>query len=512
MTSALTHLLGLRRHGLRNRLRHHGPSWWLAVGTSAAMLLLLWVGLGHLAAPSLVVPPVDIATPRGLTEEALPAGAGALEASFWLTALIAAILNFRVLELLFRRADIRALENYPVPLTALFFDRLLLGFGEALGAGALCALFFLPLVWHGTALAAGLSAALLVGGLMTTVALAFAVFLVSGASLARATAPERSDGPRRPSGDLYGGSGQVFLYAPGVALAFSIVAILFLKLVLGEILRHEAVSRIAEVGLGVVAALVVISVFLAYRDFTATFPAMAARFREADIIGFDVDLPYQRSAFTRPTRLEALVPGAARYLYRVHVLQYGRRYMMGRYLYGLGWAGAGWALWSLSEAAFPAWVVATLPAIALALLANPWRRLASYHGHAITGLALAITSHEDNAARSLFTAREGLLLAGPYVALVLAIRGGVHGAWESAAVIAAVSLFAPLALNAIMGWMMRSYGPRPIFDSLVPIVVTLAIAATASVSLLAALVSTFVLTLTHWILWTRTHDLHAVPR
>ncbi|MFU8806501.1 MAG: hypothetical protein ACNA8W_22005 [Bradymonadaceae bacterium] len=508
MKSPLKNLLGARTAALKNRLEHHGPAWWAAVGGGFFAVAAVLVVLGHFAAPSMVIPPIDIATPRGLLPEDLPAGTAAMEAAFWLTALIATVLNFRVMELLFRRKDIRAVEYYALPLPTLFVDRLLAALAEAVAAALFCTLFFVPLLWHGTPLAALLCAALLMTGLITTTALAFGVLLVSGASQAGPTSGAQASKGQRRSGDMYGGAGQVFLYAPGVALGFSVVAILFLKLVLGEILRTEAFTRPALYGLTILVGFAAFALFLAYRDFTRSFPAMAARFREADIVGFDVDLPYQKSAFVRPTRLEPILDGSARYLLRAHILQYGRRYMMARYLYVLSWLGGAWALWSLSPAAFPAWIVAVLPAVLLAFLANPWRRTAMYHREAIHALAMPVSRHEDLSSQSLFTARETLLLAAPYAVAVLAIRGGLQDLIVEASLAAAVAIFGGLAMNAALGWSMRAFGSRAVLDLIVPLAITLAIAALAAISLVAVLPVVFVLAMTHLILWKKPYDLH----
>lgn len=510
MKSPLRNLLGARYAAQRNRLKHQSKTWWLSVGAGVVALVAVWIGLGHAAAPSLVVPPIDIATPRGLAPEELPAGSAAMEAAFWLTILIASVLNFRVMELLFRRQDMRAVEFYPLPLSTLFVDRLIAGFAESLGAALFCALFFVPLLWHGAPWAALLSAGVIVVGLIATTAIAFAVLLVSGAS--QAGPPPAPGSPKKPrsSGDMYGGSGQVFLYAPGVALGISVLSILFIKLVLGEALQAEALNRIALWGLGIVGGLTALCIYLAYRDFTRSFPAMAARFREADIIGFDIDLPYQKSTFQRPALMEGVLDGNAVYMLRAHILQYGRRYMMGRYVYVLGWLAGAWALWSLSPAAFPAWIAAILPTIVLAMLANPWRRIANYHRKAIHTLALPISRHEDQAAQIFFTTREAKLLAMPYALLVLAIRGGVHGLWLEAALIAAVALMAPIAISAAMGWSERLFGSSAVLDLAIPLVVTLGFAALAALSLEALLPLVLVIHLTQWILWKKPHDPHAV--
>ncbi|MBA2661121.1 MAG: hypothetical protein H0U74_02405 [Bradymonadaceae bacterium] len=494
----LATLLGTRLRATRNRFRDRGPTWWLAITTTLLTTAAALLGLGHLAAPALMAPPTQLATPVGLDPNALVAGASAMEATFWLSALVASVLVFRVMELLFRRADVRAVENYPIALSALFVDRALAATLEAIAAGALVATFFVPLVWHGGSRAFALCAALAVGGLLAGSLLAMAVQLFAGAS----QVPEPDAAPKagqRRSGDIYGGSGQVFLYAPGLALAIAVVTLLFLKLVLGEFLRVGEPTRAFSYGLVLLAVLVAISLVMSYRYFTHGFPAMAARFRESDFVTYDINTQYQKSAFGKRRLLERLLSQRAVAVFRADVLQYGRRYMMARYLYGLFWAGAAIAMFNLSPQAFPNWALAVLPTIVLAVLANPWRRLALQYASA--SMALPLSRGDQNTATTLFAAREVLLFALPYAALVLAIRGAVQGHWQSAVLAAVAGVVGGLAINGLMALGARLTLDRALLATLLPALACIALVGLAVLSTpLLLIVSTvlFALGATAW--------------
>src|SRR5690554_341556 len=131
----MTHLrilMRARRRGIRNRVGAQSSLNWTVLAGFLAVLVGGLLLLGHAAAPGLLRPPMDLVTAIGMTttDGKLPAGAAALEAAFWLAALASSVLNFRVMELLFRRKDVRALEHFPLQLSALYVDRLLAALGE----------------------------------------------------------------------------------------------------------------------------------------------------------------------------------------------------------------------------------------------------------------------------------------------------------------------------------------------------------------------------------------------
>ena len=142
-----THLLiRMRCRAVANRLSSVSRMHWLRLisGLGFATFGLIW--LGDRCASLLLRIPQEVATP-GLTRT-LVAGHGALEAAFWVSAIGAAVLSFRVMESLFRREDARVLEALPIQPVARFVDRLLLGLWESIWVSVCVATFFVPLAWH----------------------------------------------------------------------------------------------------------------------------------------------------------------------------------------------------------------------------------------------------------------------------------------------------------------------------------------------------------------------------
>ncbi|MFP4598806.1 MAG: hypothetical protein ACLFVJ_11170 [Persicimonas sp.] len=501
--SHLRILLGARLQALGNRASGHSPGWWAARVGAIVVVLGGLMGLGHAAAPGLLEPPNDVVTAMGIGDpgdesNGLPSGAAALEAAFWLAALASTVLNFRVMELLFRRRDIRSVESYPIRLYALYVDRLIASLGEALAATVLLAPFFVPLLWHGGGLAASTSIALIGLGLIASSAIGFAVQLAAGYTLAGGS-PGDQDQKKHKSRDIYGGSGQIFLYSPGVALAVSVLVILLAKLALGEVLCAGETTRAFSVGLGILGASFAIAILTSYRYFVEAFPAMAARFREADFVGFEVSARHQTSEFERPKFGERLLPAGARAVFRAYALQFSRRYMLARWTYVLGWFAAGIAVFRLSEAALPIWLVATLPAIAAASLVNPWVRLSTprirpeYHN------LLPLTPRADLSAAALFALRECLLVTVPYALLVLLAQGLRHQAWLDGALLAALAVGACVASNGAMTAAWRLWGRSRVVELFVPVVLAIGLVAVANLSLVALVVVEVVLVCGHFV-------------
>jgi hypothetical protein len=489
--SHLRILMKARLTAIRNRASGRSARWWAGLLGAIAVLIAGLVALGHAAAPGLLEPPADVVTAVGMAAEdgELPGGAAALEAAFWLAALASSVLNFRVMELLFRRKDIRAVEPYPVKLYALFVDRLLATLGEALAAAVVLAPFFVPLVWHGGGLAAATSIALVALGLVTSSAIGFAIQLSAGSTMGRKrTGGSKEVGDREKKGetrDIYGGSGQIFLYAPGVALAVSVIVILLAKLALGEVLKAGEATRAFGVGVGLLGVVFGVCVIVSYRQFVASFPRMAARFHEADFVGYEISAKHQSSGFDSPKLGEKLLPEAARPVFRTYALQFGRRYLLARWTYGLGWLAAGIAVFRLSEAALPGWLIATLPAIAAATLVNPWTRLSDKRIRPSYQNLLALPENADLMAAVVFAVRECLLVTAPYALLVLLAQGVRYGDWLGGLGLAGLAIGACLALNGAMAVAWRAFGRSRVVEVFVPVLLAIALVAVANVSLWA---------------------------
>lgn len=522
-------LFKTRLRALKNRFRDHSTTWWLAVATGFLLLTAIIIGLGQLAAPFLSALPADLtsgdainagANTRPLQRgEGIP-GARALDAAFWMTSLVASVLIFRVMELLFRRDDIRAVENYPIQLRALFVDRLAATLLEAAIAGTALSLFFVPIAWHLTPSIFILCAVICLAGLLVGSSLTLVIQLFAGDSQIpdAHTAQNTTSAGRQSTGDVYGGSGQIFLFAPALALAFVVVILLLIKLLVGEYLIADRITRPLEMGMTAVAALAAFSIYLSYRYFTRAFPAMAARFREADYVTFNPYQPYQKSAFAQKSRFERILPArllsdSARAMFRADLLQYSRRYMMSRYLYVLFWAAAAFAFFKLESlnfiSALGGGLLAVLPALLLAMLANPWRRLNTQRAHATLRMALPVGPRDLHTAATLFAAREALLFTFPYALLAVLIRlladGFTTDSLLATAPIALCALTSALAVNGATAFATRFFGPTNLLATTLPIAIGAALLVTGFVSFPILLVASTLLTLLNLSAWI-SHD------
>lgn len=435
-------LIRTRVRAATNRIASLGPSSWRLLGG-----LLVWVigltVLGHYAAPDLLSPPDDlVAVIAADPESPFPAGSAALEACFWLTATAASVTSFRVMELLFRRDDIRSVEFYPFSLNSLYVDRLLATSFEAVAASLLVLPFFVPLVWHGGAVPAVVCSALLLLGLLSSNVVGLSVQLWAGSTLL----DERDPDDDRSSKSIYGGPGQVFMYSPGVALAISVLLILLAKLALGEVLDSGLSSRALWLGVGILGAAICVAALAGWRYFRSGFHRMAARFREADFVGYEISAEYQRSAFDVARFGEGLLSDGARAVFRAASLQYRRRYMLTRYAYGIFWLGGGLAVFQASGAAFPLWLQRVTAAVAVGVFFNPWVRMLSHQIRPPFDDYLPIESEDRHAAESMLGLLEALLVSVPF-ALVVGIVAGLDAGWADAALQAAATLLAVIGLS-----------------------------------------------------------------
>ncbi len=411
MVSDTHHLLGARRAAFRNRLKLDRGNSILALSVLAALAVASI--LGWLAAPSLMTAAESTVTPR-LGERPPIAGGSALEAAFWLTALASSLSSFRVMELLFRREDVRVVSLLPLSARALFWDRSLAATYEALGFGLFLTAFFAPLLFHGQTLVAAVCIALSVFGLLSTAFITMAVVMWMGSQFG-------SSDSGMP-GDAYGGQGGAFIYAPGISLGISVVSLLILQLAFREVLYAEAVTRAAQLGGGIVLATVVVALVTTYRTMASSYHEAAAFFHEAESIGFEPPMEYQKSAMTLQLLGERLLPASAALMYRREVLQGSRRNTLVRYLYAFVLFVLLIAIWRFDEVAVPTWVSAIAPALLFALV-NPWRRLARKGYGASHSTYLPVSRRDESMSRTLFVLREMLPIGLASGALALAFRG-----------------------------------------------------------------------------------------
>ncbi|RVU48430.1 hypothetical protein EA187_03070 [Lujinxingia sediminis] len=479
MNANLWRVLALRGQQWRNRAASRPSNRPLTLLMSALGVIAL-LGAGHLLAPDLLAPPEALATSQGVDAGRLPPGQNALEAAFWLSALLAAVLNFRVMELLFRRSDALALQPLPIRPSAFFVDRTLSTLTEATLSAAGASLLFVPLFWKNGAGAALAAIAMLFGALWLGAGLSMCAMVLAGRQLVPDGAP--SGGGVKLGGDVYGGSGQIFLYAPGVGLAAVVIAALFWKLLLGEPLRLERLSEPFLIGSALLAAAWLVAIVTSWRTFAQHYHAMAARFREADSAEFQAVMDYQRSSFETPQRLEQGLSRGAALAYRALVLDGDRRLAAGRVGYAVVLVLAAIGLAAIDAAARPSWAVAITPMLMLALIINPWLRVSRQAERLQSPTALPLAPVDVDNAIFRLAVREVFFLALPFALLVALINGVWRtepGAW--------IVALASLALATGLASALRLLPQTHTRERWLPAGVALLIAALAGLSLPAAL-------------------------
>ena len=289
---------------------------------------------------------------------------------------------------------------------------------------AVASVFFLPLAWHGGGWAALGCMGVLGMAPMCTLGVGFGVQCFFGD--AEFGAKVKGNGQRVSDG--YGGAGSAFLFAPGVALALSVVVTLLLKLSFGELIRLQGMTPATQAGLGISLGLGALGLGTSWFYFRRSYFRMLAGFREADVVGFEPPMDYQHSAFDSPRWAERLLgtPGAA-LVYRRHHLQYGRRFALTRYLYVVLWVGCAVGLGQFSAQALPTWSAVAAVWVVMALVLNPWRRLGS-PGLASTATQLwALAPGDEARASQGFALREIAWVIAPPFALAVALGGAWRG-------------------------------------------------------------------------------------
>lgn len=475
-------LVGTRLRALGNRFFAETAGTRTAVVAVLAAIPVVAAILGHLAAPALLAPPTEVAAGGAFGEpDTLPAGTSALEAAFWLTALAAAVANFRVMEILYRRADLRAVEHYPLELAALYIDRLLAALLEAGLTTAALSAFFVPLIWHGAADVAGICILIIGGGLTAATLASFAIQVYAGDLNAAAAGDDGRD-----VGGAYGGPGQIFLFSPGIALAACAIVVLLARLASGELLTQAGSMRGFWFGWGLIGAGLLVALLDSFRRFIGNFPMMAARFREADAIEYRAHVDYQTSAYSQPTFIERLLPDGVHAPYRVAALQYGRRHMLVRYSYVIGWILAGLALSQWSRTAFPPWAVVSAAAAVAATAANPWQRLVGAPLSPGFARHLPIPPRSERIAALAIGAYELLLMSVPYALLVLWVDWGSASVATIGLRAGTVVLFCA-ALNGVVaaGWALLDADRAVALGAPVAAIALLLAAAVVSVPLAA---------------------------
>jgi hypothetical protein len=439
VTAHLRILLQARIAGLRNRWSRQATS---RIALLAAMSLAVCagaLGLGELAWEGLAEAPEDVATMR-LGDQPI-AGENALEAAFWLTFLAASVLGFRVMEILFRRGEMRMLDRLPIAPAALFIDRAAVALSEAIVAAIPVSLFFTPLAIHGHGWAAASAVLLVVCGMICTTAICLGANIYIGVQFG---APQA-----RGLSDAYGGSGGAFIYGPAAGMFGSAVAALVLKLAAGDVLKAEGWSNAVGLGAGLAFAFAGVLFFTGLRDYRRGAHLVTAWFNEADSVGFEAVIDYQTSSWAHDG-WEMRLPGHASAVYRRLALELPRRHPLARWVYGLGAAACLIGFWAASAEAFPVWVPQAVATALLGVVLPPWT-----HARGLPGADgydwLPISQDEERLAAGIRAMLVGLAAAGALA--VAMVAGNLLGAREfdvQFMLVAAQMLLLPIAATGTL--------------------------------------------------------------
>ena len=448
-------LLAIRQTALRNRIGALQSAQKLGALLGVLLGVTLLIVAGFFQRDALLAIPDATTLPAGFASRgSLLPGAAALDLAFWISAFCSAVFSFRIMEFLFRDNAIRSVDDLPLPPLAMFVDRALRGLLEALAMALAPALFFFPLLLEN--LWVGLATQLLCfGGPLLTLGSGLGIQLFFGGT----EFGKRGANTDRRAVDGYGGAGQLFLFAPAAALAASIILVMLLKLSLGELVRLESWNRATSLGVGIGLISVAASLAIGWSHFRRTYHRMLAGFREADFVGFDLPIDYQTSDFEKARAPEGILPLPARHAYRRTLLQYGRRFALIRYMYGLLWLLAIIALFQFEREALPSWAIAGLPCVLLAALANPFVR-ASQHGiRALSSQPGRIEARHEEMASALVVAREVILFLLPFCLVILVMIGMRLGAWTDALWIVGVMLLGGAAQVTLASAVEASFHP-----------------------------------------------------
>lgn len=405
---ALKTLAALRWCTFRRFFTAQSPRFWMGIVLAFVVIALVLLSAGENFAPSLMESSGGRApSVRSRDVQGRPA----LEVAFWIAALLSSVVSFRVMESLFRRPDIRALQALPLPAYAIFWERVITTAVESLGIGLLASIFFIPLTLKAP-LAGGLAMTLLSIGVLSSGLLTLGAVTWVGAQFGS------PDGPKLP-GDAYGSTGGGFLYAPAAALALAMTGLVMFQLTLGEVLLRGTLSRAFFVGLGIMGLMNLASLLVAWRVFGG-YHRIAAWFNEADSTGFSVSVEHQKSSFLAAI-WEKWVPDYTRLVVRRAHVQGSRVTTAGRWITA---AGLVITLVISMFASLPEWVLMSVPAILFAIT-NPWRRMWTDDVGPFHGQNLPVFANAEIWGRQVMVVLEWIRLVLPY-GLVLTLVSLFH--------------------------------------------------------------------------------------
>ncbi|TVR03056.1 MAG: hypothetical protein EA398_05940 [Deltaproteobacteria bacterium] len=394
---------------------------------------------------------------------ARPAGASGhggplLETAFVLAVLVAAVLTFRTLEVLFRFAGVRPMRALPIGSGAFASTRLRALASEAAQASGLLALLFVPFVPFAPAQA---SAAML----LATTAPPMAIAISLGANVFAGVATLRPDGPtaRRISA-LTGDSTGAWHMAPGAAFTLTAMLLLVAKLGIEELLRPlfepglPAVTRAAMVALALAWVPALWMGVRGHLRLRRHALALLARFEEGDAVRRDAATELFAEQASAPGWIERRLPPRIALLHRKDrlLLERGSPFLRA----GTGALAALLLLvrWAAPEA-LPAAGWAAVAGGWLILVFRPHQRLLALDPDDDDAPTAALASRVERGAARIFAAANVVVLHGIVLSAPLLLTGGSWGMrlaalgtlWTGlgAALIASTALPGPVGRYAV---------------------------------------------------------------
>lgn len=267
---AVSALRWLRERDTRRRLRGRRLAA-IALGTLVLAALVALLG------------PAELTATRqgGVTHY----GGWPVETAFTALLLVAAVLTYRVVDVLFRTDGARAIDLLPVPGAAFARDRLGVVLRDGMVAGSILTLATVPLLVRPGAELALAAIAYVWLGIGVCVAAGFGTIASAGAATAD---PEHQIAQSLDAAGQRAGT--IFHFAPGAAFGVVAALLLFLKLGIEEPLRAAeagrgyALTRAFQVAVGAPLLLAAFALVSGLRGYARHHHALQARFREADSI------------------------------------------------------------------------------------------------------------------------------------------------------------------------------------------------------------------------------------
>lgn len=240
------------------------------------VLFLFLLCIGYLISPAELEPTQN----GGVTHW----GGWALETAFGITLLLAMLITFRALEIIFRTHDAESLNMLPLNSASVAIDRLIVTLKDALKLAFLASAFFLGSIPKGWLLALTSALFPLLGGFISGL-VGYGIVASAGVIMAN---PDSgfSNSVDQHLGEAAGGG--LYHFAPGIAFATSSAFILFAKLGLEEPLRIWStqgdffITKAGYFALGSSLCIAFLIAIYGLRGLTRYHHLIQAQFRDAD--------------------------------------------------------------------------------------------------------------------------------------------------------------------------------------------------------------------------------------